>query len=54
MNTGNNLLYLLLGAMLGLIAVSSWLSEQAIRGLEIKRLTPRGVTVGRTCGWSTT
>ena len=47
MNTGNNLLYLLLGAMLGLIAVSSWLSEQAIRGLEIKRLTPRGVTVGQ-------
>ena len=47
MNTGNNLLYLLLGGMLGLIAVSSWLSEQAIRGLEVKRRTPRGITVGQ-------
>ncbi len=46
-NTGNNLLYLLLGAMLGVIALSGWLSEQAIRGLEIRRLAPRGVTVGR-------
>ena len=46
MNTANNLLYLLLGAMLGLIVVSSWLSEQAISGLEVRRSTPRGVTVG--------
>ena len=46
MNTGNNLLYLLLGGMLGLIAVSSWLSEQAIRDLDVSRRTPRGVTVG--------
>ena len=46
MNTANNLLYLLLGAMLGLIVVSSWLSEQAIVALEVQRSTPRGVTVG--------
>jgi len=46
MNTANNLLYLLLGAMLGLIVVSSWLSEQAIRGLDVRRHTPHGVTVG--------
>lgn len=46
MNTGNNLLYLLLGAMLGFIAVSGWLSEQAIRGLRIERRGPRSVTVG--------
>jgi len=45
MNTANNLLYLLLGAMLGLIVVSSWLSEQAIRGLDVRRHTPHGVTV---------
>ena len=45
-NTGNNLLYLLLGAMLGFIAVSSWLSEQAIGGISVVRSTPRGVTVG--------
>ncbi len=46
MNTGNNLLYLLLGAMLGFIAVSGWLSEQAIGGLDIERSAPRAVTVG--------
>lgn len=46
MNTGNNLLYLLLGSMLGFIAVSSWLSEQAIRALRIERRGPRSVTVG--------
>ena len=43
MNTGNNLLYLLLGAMLGFITVSGWLSEQAIRGLVIHRHVPRAV-----------
>jgi uncharacterized protein (DUF58 family) len=47
LNTGNNLLYLLLGAMLGFIAVSGWLSEQAIRNLSIERKVPRGITVGR-------
>lgn len=46
MNTGNNLLYLLLGAMLGFIAVSGWLSEQAIRGLRVERRAPHAVTVG--------
>ena len=46
MNTGNNLLYLLLGSMLGFITVSGWLSEQAIRGLNIERRYPRAVTVG--------
>ena len=46
MNTGNNLLYLLLGSMLGFITVSGWLSEQAIRGLNIERRHLRAVTVG--------
>jgi uncharacterized protein (DUF58 family) len=46
MNTGNNLLYLLMGSMLGFITVSSWLSEQAIRDLRIERRHPRAVTVG--------
>ncbi|MDH3269822.1 MAG: DUF58 domain-containing protein [Gemmatimonadota bacterium] len=46
MNTGNNLLYLLLGSMLGFIAVSGWLSEQTIRGLRVERRGPRSVTVG--------
>jgi len=45
-NTGNNLLYLLLGAMLGFIVISSWLSEQVIGEIRVYRRTPRGVTVG--------
>ena len=47
MNTGNNLLYLLLGSMLGFIAVSGWLSEQAISGLRVERHPHRAVTVGQ-------
>ncbi len=43
LNTGNNLLYLLLGALLGLIVVSGWLSEQAIRNVRIVRRSPHGV-----------
>ncbi|HEX6064179.1 MAG TPA: DUF58 domain-containing protein [Longimicrobiales bacterium] len=43
LNTGNNLLYLLLGGLLGLIVVSGWLSEQAIRDVRIVRRTPHGV-----------
>ena len=43
LNTGNNLLYLLLGALLGLIVVSGWLSEQAIRKIRIVRRTPHGM-----------
>lgn len=46
-NTGNNLLYLLVGAMLGFIVLSSWLSEKTIQRLEIRRRVPRGVTVGK-------
>lgn len=47
LNTGNNLLYLLLGTMLGFIAVSGWLSEQAIRSLHVERHAPRAVRVGQ-------
>jgi uncharacterized protein (DUF58 family) len=46
MNTGNNLLYLLLGSMIGFIVVSSWLSEQAIRDVSVERHRPHPVTVG--------
>jgi uncharacterized protein (DUF58 family) len=49
MNTANNLLYLLLGSMIGFISVSSWLSEQAIRDLTVERRTPRSVSVGQEC-----
>lgn len=44
--TGNNLLFLLLGAMLGFITLSGWLSEQMLRGVEVRRRPPRAVTAG--------
>jgi uncharacterized protein (DUF58 family) len=46
-NAGNNLLHLMLGAMLGLIVVSGWMSERMIRDLEVEREIPRGVTAGQ-------
>jgi len=47
LNTGNNLLYLVLGALLGLIMVSGWLSEQVLRNLHVTRKVPRALTAGR-------
>ncbi len=46
-NTGNNLLYLLLGAMLGATAISGWISEQSLRRIEVVRRVPQGVPVGQ-------
>lgn len=46
-NTANNLLYLLLGAMLGFVAASGWLSERMLRGLRIRRRLSAAATVGR-------
>lgn len=39
-NTGNNLLYLVLGLMLGLWLTSGVLSEIVLRGIEIQRMSP--------------
>ena len=39
-NTGNNLLYLLLGMMLSLIIASGVMSEMSLRGLEVTRQPP--------------
>lgn len=47
MNTGNNLLYLLFGSMVGFIVVSSWLSEQTIRDVRIERAHSYRVSVGQ-------
>jgi uncharacterized protein (DUF58 family) len=44
--TGNNLLFLMLGAMLGIIALSGWMSELVLRGVEVRRRLPRGATAG--------
>lgn len=42
-HSGNNLLFLLVGAMLGLIAANGWFSERALRGLVVTRTrTPSG------------
>jgi len=46
-NTGNNLLYLLLGTLLALIVLSGILSELSLRHLAIRRRLPRRGQVGR-------
>lgn len=46
-NTGNNLLYLLLGWMLSMIVASGVLSEQSLRGLRVARRPPARVHAGR-------
>ncbi len=46
-NTGNNLLYLLLGMLLALIVVSSVMSEVSLRGLTVSRRLPTRAQVGR-------
>ena len=40
--TGNNLLFLMLGGMLGFITLSGWLSEQMLRRLTVRRHVARG------------
>lgn len=45
-NTGNNLLYLVLGLMLSLIVLSGVLSELALRGLSFKRRLPKRAFAG--------
>ncbi len=46
-NTGNNLLYLLLGMLLSLIVVSGVMSEMSLRHLTVKRRLPLRAQVGR-------
>ncbi len=47
LNTGNNLLYLLLAMMLSLIVMSGILSEQSLKHLAIHRRTPPHIFAGR-------
>ncbi|MGH7468393.1 MAG: DUF58 domain-containing protein [Longimicrobiales bacterium] len=47
LNTANNLLYLVLGGLLGLIVVSGWLSEQVLRRLSVERRLPRAGVAGQ-------
>jgi uncharacterized protein (DUF58 family) len=46
MNTGNNLLYLVLGTLLSAIVVSGVLSERCLRGLEVRRIGTDGAFAG--------
>jgi uncharacterized protein (DUF58 family) len=46
-NTGNNLLYLLLGMLLALIIVSGLMSEMSLRDLSVVRRLPTRAQVGR-------
>jgi uncharacterized protein (DUF58 family) len=46
-NTANNLLFLLLGLLLSLIAISGVMSESNLRGLRVTRVLPRRAQVGR-------
>lgn len=46
-NTGNNLLYLLLGLLLALIIVSGVMSEMSLRDLTVTRRLPSRAQVGR-------
>jgi uncharacterized protein (DUF58 family) len=46
-NTGNNLLYLLVSALLALVVVSGILSEQAVRGLSLSGIAPEEIYAGR-------
>ncbi|MEX2223086.1 MAG: DUF58 domain-containing protein [Candidatus Rokuibacteriota bacterium] len=46
-NTGNNLLYLLVSALLALIVVSGILSEQSMRGLHLTGIAPDEIYAGQ-------
>lgn len=46
LNTGNNLLFLVLGLLLGGIIVSGVLSENAVQGVWLERRLPRSASVG--------
>jgi uncharacterized protein (DUF58 family) len=43
LNTGNNLLYLVLSLMLAFLTLSGFLSESALRGVCVRRLPPREI-----------
>ena len=46
LNTGNNLLYLVLSLMLSFLVLSGVLSESALRGIQVRRRLPRQIYAG--------
>jgi uncharacterized protein (DUF58 family) len=51
LNTGNNLLYLVLGLLLSMIVVSGVLSERCLNGLSVRRLGADAVYAGEPCAF---
>jgi uncharacterized protein (DUF58 family) len=49
LNTGNNLLYLVLSLMLAFLVLSGVLSESALRGIAVRRRLPRELFAGTPC-----
>jgi uncharacterized protein (DUF58 family) len=47
LNTGNNLLYMVLALMLSFLVLSGFLSESALRGIKVRRKLPREIYAGR-------
>jgi uncharacterized protein (DUF58 family) len=47
LNTGNNLLYLVLSLMLAFLVLSGVLSESALRGVSVRRELPKEIFAGR-------
>jgi uncharacterized protein (DUF58 family) len=47
MNTGNNLLYMVLSLLLAFLVLSGVLSESALRGIQVRRRLPRDVQAER-------
>jgi uncharacterized protein (DUF58 family) len=47
LNTGNNLLYLVLALMLAFLVLSGVLSESALRGIQVRRRPPPELQAGR-------
>ena len=46
LNTGNNLLYLVVSLLLAFLTLSGLLSESALRGIEVRRSLPREIFAG--------
>ena len=49
LNTGNNLLYLVLSLMLAFLVLSGVLSESALRGISVRRRLPRELFAETSC-----
>jgi len=50
LNTGNNLLYLVLSLMLAFLVLSGVMSESALRGIRVRRRLPRDLFAGASTG----